>query len=296
MKKHTLSAAILLAVGNLLVSCGVSHHFDAQAHRGGRGLMPENTIASEKMAIDYNCTMELDLQMSKDKQVVVSHDSYLNSLFCLTPEGDTMTRKDGLSRLIYNMPYDSVKQYDAGIKPYPAFPRQQKIHTYKPLLSVLIDSVEAYGKAKHHVNHYNMEIKSSPGKDGETYPSLTEFVDSCMAVIDRKEIASRTMIQSFDERALRMVHEKYPDVETSYLVGGKEKRTPEGYVDFLGFKPDIFSPEFHLVTPELVKGFHKMKVRVIPWTPDTVEDMQKLKDMDVDGMITDYPDYYAQLK
>lgn len=283
-------------VACLMTSCGVSRHFDAQAHRGGRGLMPENTIASEKNAINYDCTMEMDLQMSKDKQIVVSHDSYFNSLFCLTPAADTMTRKDGYSRLIYEMPYDSVKQYDAGLKPYPAFPRQKKIAAYKPLLSVLIDSVEAYGKLKHHVNHYNIEIKSNPKQDGRTYSSLSEFVDSAMSIIDRKGIASRTMIQSFDVRALRMVHERYPKVEISYLVGSKEKKTPAEYVADLGFKPQIFSPEFKLLTPERVKAFHKMGMRVIPWTPDTVAEMQKLKDMGVDGMITDYPDYYAQLK
>jgi glycerophosphoryl diester phosphodiesterase len=55
--------------------------------------MPENTIASGKNAIDYDCTLEMDLQMSKDKKIVVSHDGYFSSDFCLTPEGDTMTKK-----------------------------------------------------------------------------------------------------------------------------------------------------------------------------------------------------------
>jgi len=293
MKKNIALLTLFSLTG--LVSCSVSHHFDAQAHRGGRGLMPENTIASEKNAIDYNCTMEMDLQMSKDKKIVVSHDAYFNALFCLTPEGDTMTKKDGYSRLIYNMPYDSVKRYETGLKPYAEFPRQKKIEAHKPLLSVLIDSVEAYGKRKHHVNHYNIEIKSSPSADGKTYPSLAEYVDSVMAVIERKGIASRTMIQSFDVRALKMVHQKYPTVEISYLVGSKEKKTASEYIADLGFKPQIFSPEFSLLTPELVKAFHKIHVSVIPWTPDTVEEMQKLKDMGVDGMITDYPDFYAQL-
>ncbi|MEO9022139.1 MAG: glycerophosphodiester phosphodiesterase family protein, partial [Ginsengibacter sp.] len=145
----------------LLASCVATnqHHsqnFDKQAHRGGRGLMPENTIASEKNAINYDCTMEMDLQMSKDKKIVVSHDAYFSSDFCLTPEGNTMTKQEGLSRLIYNMPYDSVAKYDVGIKPHPAFPRQEKIHAIKPLLSVLIDSVENYAKKRNHVNHYNI--------------------------------------------------------------------------------------------------------------------------------------------
>lgn len=270
--------------------------FDKQAHRGGRGLMPENTIASEKNAIDYDCTLEMDLQMSKDKKIVVSHDAYFNSDFCLTPEGDTMTKEDGHSRLIYNMDYDSVSKYDAGMKPYPAFPHQLKIHAVKPLLSVLIDSVEAYAKSKDHINHYNIEIKSNPKYDGKYYSTLQEYVDSAMKIILNKGIASRTMLQSFDVRALQIIHQKYPKIQTSFLVGASDKKDAEGYIKELGFAPDIFSPEFSLVTEDLVNAFHKKGILVIPWTPDTLEDIQRLKDMGADGAITDYPDLYSQLK
>jgi len=281
----------------LLASCDdPKPSFDEQAHRGGRGLMPENTIISEKDAIDYGCTMEMDLQMTKDKKIVVSHDAYLNSLFILTPEGDTMSKKDGYSRLIYNMNYDSLAKYDVGSKPHPDFPDQKNIPAQRPLLSVLIDSVEAYAKTKGHTNHYNIELKTSKKADGKHYPNLEEYVDSAMAIIERKGIASRTMIQSFDVRALRIVHDKWPDIEISYLVGAKDKQDVQGYIDDLGFKPDIFSPNYHLCTAERVQAFHDAGIRVIPWTPNTVEEMQKLKDMGVDGEITDYPNYYAELK
>lgn len=271
--------------------------FDKQAHRGGRGIMPENTIVSAKTAIDYNCTMEIDLQMSKDKKIVVSHDAYFSNKFCLTPEGDTMTVKDGYGRLIYNMSYDSVKKYDVGLKPHPGFPQQKKMPAVKPLLSVLIDSAEAYAKTINHVNHYNIELKTSPKYDGKHYSSLKEYVDSCMAIIIRKEIASRTMIQSFDVRALRMINEQWPSVETSFLVWGEnEEMSVEDYIDSLGFKPDIFSPNYHWCTAEGIEGFHAKGIRVIPWTPNTVKEMQKLKDMGVDGEITDYPNLYSKLE
>ncbi|MEO8853555.1 MAG: glycerophosphodiester phosphodiesterase family protein [Ginsengibacter sp.] len=292
----------LLFVG-LLVSCASTkssksnmQNFDKQAHRGGRGLMPENTIASEKNAINYDCTMEMDLQMSKDKKIVVSHDAYFNSDFCLTPEGDTMSKKDGLSRLIYDMDYDSVAKYDVGIKPYPAFPRQIKMHAIKPLLSVLIDSAEDYAKKLHHEAHYNIEIKSSPKSDGKTYSTLEEYVDLAMGIIINKGIESRTMMQSFDVRALKMIHEKYPNVKISFLVDASNKKTVDEYINELGFKPDIFSSEFSLVTLDLVKAFHQKNILVIPWTPDTLEEIQRLKDMGVDGAITDYPDLYSRVK
>jgi glycerophosphoryl diester phosphodiesterase len=292
-----------LSITTALISCNPSNShkdsspaFDEQAHRGGRGLMPENTIASQKNAINFGCTLEMDLQMSKDKKIVVSHDAYFSSDFCLTPEGDTMTRKDGYSRLIYNMPYDSVAKYDAGLKPHPGFPRQKKMHAVKPLLSELIDSVEAYAKEKHHVNHYNMEIKSNPKSDGENYSTLEGYIDSVMKIIIDKGIEPRTMIQSFDIRALHLIHEKYPMVKTSFLVGKANEKTAQGYIDELGFKPDVFSPEYSIVTEELVNAFHQQNILVIPWTPNTVEDIQRLKDMGADGAITDYPDLYAQIK
>lgn len=270
--------------------------FDKQAHRGGRGLVPESTIASAKTAVDYDCTLEMDLQMSKDKKIVVSHDSYFSSDFCFSPEGKEMTKEDGYSRLIYDMPYDSVIRYDVGMKPHPGFPRQKKMPAVKPLLSVLIDSVEAYAKEEQHVNHYNIEIKSNPKSDGKTYPSLEEYIDSAMKIIIDKDIAPRTMIQSFDIRALKLIHGKYPMVKTSFLVGKANAKNAEGYIEELGFKPDIFSPEFSIVTDDMVKGFHGQNVLVIPWTPNTSEDIQRLKNMGVDGIITDYPDLYAQIK
>ncbi|MEO8961123.1 MAG: glycerophosphodiester phosphodiesterase family protein [Ginsengibacter sp.] len=298
-----IQLSFFFLITTVMISCNSSNShkdsaraFDEQAHRGGRGLMPENTIASEENAINYGSTLEMDLQMSKDKMIVVSHDSYFSSDFCLTPEGDTMTKKDGYSRLIYDMPYDSVAKYDVGLKPHPGFPRQKKMHAVKPLLSVLIDSVGAYAKEKHHVNHYNIEIKSSPKADGKNYSTLKEYVDEAMKIIIDKGIEPRTMIQSFDVRALKLVHEKYPNVKISFLVGPANKKTVQGYIDELGFKPDIFSPEYSLVTSELCKAFHGQNVLVIPWTPNTVEEIQHLKDMGADGAITDYPDLYSQIK
>lgn len=287
----------------LLLSCNGSNHlkhsvdtFDEQAHRGGRGLMPENTIASEKNAIDFGCTLEMDLQMSKDKKIVVSHDAYFNNDFCLTPAGDTMSKKDSHSRLLFNMPYDSIAQYEVGLKPHPGFPHQKKIHATKPLLSELIDSVEAYAKKQDHANHYNIEIKSNSKSDGKFYSTLEEYVDLAMSIILEKGIAPHTMIQSFDIRALNLVHKKYPAVKTSFLVGKTNIKDAKGYIAELGFKPDIFSPEYSIVTPQLVKEFHEHGVLVIPWTPNTVEELQHLRDMGADGAITDYPDLYAQIK
>lgn len=297
--KYIVAIIITLILG----ACGTSNkmksdvfHFDKQAHRGGRGLMPENTIAAHKNAIDLNTTLEMDLQMSRDRKIVVSHDPFFNSDFVLTPEGKTMTKKDGRSRLLFEMNYDSISKYDVGMKPHPGFPNQKKMHAIKPLLSVLIDSVERYANEKKHINHYNIEIKSSPNGDGRFYPSLESYVDSALRIIIDKGIASRTMVQSFDVRALQLVHNKYPEIAISFLVSKVNKKDAAAYIQELGFKPEIFSPDYSLVTKDLVKTFHELNVRVIPWTPNTVEEIQQLKEMGVDGIITDYPNLFSEVK
>lgn len=297
------SVFYVLCVAFVFSSCGSSKSistsqttFDKQSHRGGRGLMPENTIAAMKMAIDYGTTLELDLQMSKDKKIVVSHDPFFNSDFGLTPEGKEMKKQDGRSRMLFNMTYDSIRKYDVGLKPHPLFPRQQKIAAHKPLLSALIDSAEAYAAKKKHINHYNIEIKSRTYLDGIAYPSVDEFVDAAMKIVNDKGIGSRTMMQSFDVRALRLLHERYPNQKTSFLVLKNNKNDVEGYLSELGFKPAVFSPEHSLVTKELVDGFHQIGVLVIPWTVNDLKELQRLKDLGVDGIITDYPDLFSQLK
>ena len=164
---------------------------DIQSHRGGRALMPENTIPAMKHAIDLGTrTLELDCVISADKKVVVSHDLYMSADFMRTPEGNDIDKSKEKEYRLYNMPYDSIRKYDAGTKPHPEFPQQQKLKTYKPLLSELIDSVEAYVKL-HHLKpvYYNMETKCSPEGDGTFHPAPDEFVSLMMKVIKEKGIA-----------------------------------------------------------------------------------------------------------
>lgn len=271
--------------------------FDKQGHRGSRGLMPENTIPAMRKAIDLGVTtLEMDLGISGDKQVVVSHDPYFHENITTTPEGKTLTKAEAGKRLLYTMPYDSIKKYDVGLKPHPDFPRQQKLAVYKPLLADLIADAEAYANEKGRTLFYNIEIKSKREGDGKKHPSVEEFVDLAMAVINSKGITARTTIQSFDPRALQVVHRKYPDVITSLLIEGNEKRTLDEQLQQLGYTPRVYSPHFSLVTAALVEACHQKGMRVIPWTANTIEEMKRLKVLKVDGIITDFPDLFEQLE
>lgn len=267
--------------------------FDKQAHRGGRGLMPENTIPAMLNAIDLSVnTLEMDVVISADKKVVVSHDPYFNENITTLPNGKFLTKKEAAGYVLYTMPYDSISKFDVGMKPHPDFPRQQKIAVHKPLLSDLINAVENRAKGK---MQYNIEIKSKPENDGKKHPQVEEFVDLAVAVMKAGGILPRTTIQSFDMRALQVVHRKYPSVVTSLLMEGADKRTLDEQLQQLGFVPDVYSPHFSLVNEQLVQQCHEKGMRVIPWTVNSKEEIERLRGLGVDGVITDYPDLFSGL-
>lgn len=270
--------------------------FDKEGHRGSRGLMPENTIPAMLKAIDLGVTtLEMDAVISRDKQVVVSHDPYFNPDITTTPEGSHLTRKEGSRLLLYSMDYDSIKKYDVGLKPHPGFPRQQKMAVYKPLLSELIRASEAYTKEKGAAPlWYNIETKSDPSGDGTKHPAPEEFVDLLVEVIQREGIAGRTIIQSFDPRTLQVVHRKYPALKTSLLVEATDLRGLNRQLKELGFMPFAYSPNYALVSASLVRACHGKGIKVVPWTLNTKEQIRKAKAAGVDGIITDYPDLFNE--
>jgi glycerophosphoryl diester phosphodiesterase len=266
--------------------------FDKEGHRGCRGLMPENTVPAMKKAIDLGVTtLEMDVVITKDKKVVLSHDAYLNHLFTLTPDGKEFTKEEEKNYVLYQMDYAQIRQFDVGSKGHPNFPRQQRIKTYKPLLGELVDSVEQYARQKQTAIRYNIETKSVEGHDGEWQPAPEEFVDLLVAVLTEKKITDRVVIQSFDKRTLQVLHKKYPDVKTAYLIGD-DKLGLDSNLTALGFTPFIYSPHYKLVNAQLVQKCKEKGLKLIPWTPNTSDELARLKALGVDGIITDYPDLF----
>ncbi|MGB8195100.1 MAG: glycerophosphodiester phosphodiesterase [Chitinophagaceae bacterium] len=298
MKKSVL----LIILPLMIAACSTNRQlssstiaFDKQGHRGSRGLMPENTIPAMLKAIDLGVTtLEMDVVISADKKVVVSHDPYFNENITTAPDGKSLTKKEAATHLLYNMPYDSIKKYDVGLKPHPDFPRQQKISAVKPLLSDLLVACEAYAKLKGRTMLYNIEIKSKPENDGKKHPPVEEFVDLAMAVINNAKTADRTTVQSFDPRALQVMQRKYSAIVTSLLIEGTDKRSLDEQLQQLGFTPKVYSPHFSLVTTALLQQCHQKNMKVIPWTVNSLEEMERLKQLGVDGIITDYPDLFEK--
>lgn len=270
--------------------------FDKEGHRGARGLMPENTIPAMLKGIDLGITtLEMDLQITKDKKVAVSHDPNFNANITTTPQGKFLSKEEAKNLMLYSLNYDEIKEYDVGLKPHPDFPRQQKIAVHKPLLADLLDATEKYAKEKGINILYNIEIKSNKKNDGINHPPVEEFVELAMAVIHQKRIAGRTIIQSFDPRALVLMHKKYPSVKTSLLIEAFDKRSLDEQLKEIGFAPTVYSPNHMLVTKQLVNVCHQKGIKMVPWTINDLPRMKELIALGVDGIITDYPDLFGQL-
>jgi glycerophosphoryl diester phosphodiesterase len=267
---------------------------DYQAHRGGRGLMPENTIAAMLSVMDNEkiTTLEMDLAITKDKQVVVSHDPILNPLITTKPDGSFIKASDLNKNIIYQMDYAALEKYDVGLKIHPGFTGQKKLAASIPTLNSLIDSVELKSKTIGRKMNYNIEIKSVEGKDGIEHPAPDEFVELVVSTLEKKNILDRTSLQSFDLRPLRVLHEKYPSIKTAYLVFGADCANAEKQIALLGFQPSIYSPEYKYVNKAMIDYCHQKNIQVIPWTVNTKEEINTLIQLKVDGIITDYPNLF----
>lgn len=270
--------------------------FDKQGHRGARGLMPENTIPAMMKALDLGVTtLEMDVVISKDNQVVVSHDPYFNSAITTKPDGSFLRSGEEKSFVLYQMEYAEIQKWDVGKKGHPMFTRQEKMPAVKPLLATLIDSVESYVTIhKLKKPFYNIETKSTVAGDGKFNPTPEVFVDLLMGVIQSKNIESRTVIQSFDIRTLIVLHQKYAKLKTAYLLEASKAGDIDGNIEKLGFTPAIYSPEYRSVTPGMIKACHDKGMRIIPWTVNDAGEMKRLKEMGVDGIISDYPDLFER--
>lgn len=269
--------------------------FDVQGHRGARGLKPENTIPAFLTALNYGVTtVELDLAVTQDGLLVVSHEPWMSSVICLDSSGNEIGERNERRYNIFQMTYEEVRQFDCGLKYNPAFPQQEKLETVKPLLTDIIIAIEDHIKSftQYEVD-YNIEIKSSPQGDGKFHPTPDVFSDLVYSTLDQYLPMERVIIQSFDFRVLKYWHAHYPDVRLAALV---ENALPiDSNLNQLGFIPSIYSPYYKLLTEDRVRFLHQKGIRVIPWTVNEKADMERMRSWRVDGFITDYPDRSASL-
>jgi glycerophosphoryl diester phosphodiesterase len=264
--------------------------FDWQGHRGARGLAPENTIPAFLHALQYPAitTLELDVVISRDSQVVVSHEPWLSHEICLYPDGKKIKKKEAAALNLFEMPYDHIRQYDCGMKGHPRFPHQEAMPAYKPTLRETVYAIQRYCRQQYRaMPAFNIELKARPSWDDRYTPAPEAFVRLVYAEIQELGIAQRATLQSFDPRILRELHRTDSSLTLSFLL--EKSFQLEDVEKTLGFRPAIISPHHKLVSPLLVQQCRQRGMRVIPWTVNETARMKALRDMGVDGIITDYP-------
>ena len=291
MSKYILFYSLII-----MMSFQTQAQLDVQGHRGCRGLMPENTIPAMLRAIDLGVTtLEMDVVITSDNRVVLSHEPFMNAEISPRPDGTTFSTKEQKQYNIFRMTLAELQRWDVGMKPHPKFPRQQRIPAVKPLLEDVIDSVEAYVRQKGlKPMRYNIETKCQPATDEIYHPGPQRFAALLMEVVMKKKVSERVTIQSFDIRTLQVIHTSHPIMSLAYLIENTNKLAVEDNITRLGFTPAIYSPAFQLVDPKLLDACRKLGMKIVPWTVNDKENIDRLIAMGIDGLITDYPDLFQK--
>ncbi|HEX8664449.1 MAG TPA: glycerophosphodiester phosphodiesterase [Beijerinckiaceae bacterium] len=291
----------------LLVSPAVA--FDLEGHRGARGLAPENTLPGFAKALEIGVTtLELDLGLTKDGVVVVHHDARLNPDTTRGPDGQFLTE---VGPAIHSLTLEEVRRYDVGrLKlrtPYARrLPAQQPADGASiPTLAEVFELARRAGAD--HVR-FNIETKLAPGSHDTPEPEA--FARAVAETVRAADMEARVTVQSFDWRTLRILAGIAPELARSCLtseghfdtmqrgIDGPSPWTAGLDIDAYGSVPalvkaagcQIWSPSFRDLTEERLARAKELGLQVLPWTVNTPEDMARLVDWGVDGLITDYPD------
>jgi len=257
-------------------------------HRGARGIFPENTLDGFMYAAGLGVYgIEMDVVISADKKVVVSHEPWMNPKTCTKPDSSKISflrRKN-----LYRMNYDTIKQYDCGLRGNSDFPEQKKMPAFKPMLGEVIQKTEELlhnNKLPKVV--YNIEIKSNWVSDNQLHPPPDEFVELVLKEIHTFNIYSRILIQSFDMRPLNIVNEK----KTGCLIGMlvNSPRFIKRKLKSLNFTPDTCGLNYKYASEKWINMIHNKGMKALVWTENETEDMKRHINTGIDGIISDYPE------
>ena len=294
--------------------------FDLEAHRGGRDIRPENTLYSYAYAIELGATsIECDMQLTKDDQIVMSHNPILNSDITRDENGNYIENNKYDIRL---MTVDELKKFDVGVMDpncgeyYDLHGKTQFTYDAKiPTLEELMQLIQSYGD-KNIV--LNIETKSYPDPASAGYKNNADpkkFVEVFNNIVKKYDMEDRVVLQSFDWQTLIEIKKLNPNISTSALwqeqpSWGRDseslrryekKKSPWlGGLDIKDYQgnpvkaahaigADIISPYYTEISKQDVDEAHSLGMKVVPWTVNNEKDMNMLLDMGVDGIISDKP-------
>jgi glycerophosphoryl diester phosphodiesterase len=277
----------------------MKHRIELHGHRGARGLFPENTLAGFAGALAIGVdALELDVAVTADDVVVVTHDPRLNPDITRTRNGEWLAAPGATVR---SLRAAELAGYDVGrIRPgsaYAAAHPDQVPHdgaAIPTLCDVLrIDPLTTF----------NVELKTFPWHPDMTVHGAA-MADAVVAVADTHAAADRIIVQSFDWRGPRRLRRTRPDIRVAWLTSAAFLAGARTWWD--GPHPSDFGgsvaravaaeggptwgPDHADLTEETLAEAHGLGLRVVPWTVNRPDDMRRLIRWGVDGLITDRPD------
>ena len=259
-------------------------HFIVHGHRGARAKLPENTLPSFVYAVEQGVDfLEMDMAVTSDGEIVISHDPRINPVICQGPDGKRIV---GEGPVIHSLTLAQVKTFDCGTIQNPKFTEQApQPGTRIPRLDEVFTMVEKLKHSNAKKVQFNIETKIFAD-----HPELTvtpeEFVKTFLAVVDRHHLRARVVLQSFDYRTLETSKWLAPEVRISALSENRKEDLAESVKKL---KAEISSPDWEMLTAEAVEKLHAAGAQVHPWTANTPEAWTKLLEMKVDGIISDDP-------
>jgi len=262
-----------------------------QGHRGCRGLMPENTIPGFLHALELGLnTLELDVVVSADNHLILSHEPYLNADICTFPDGGRLSPEEGELINIYRMTSANAAKFDCGSLGSPDFPAQKKISAHKPLLKELCDALRQFCKSYNYAFPFlNIELKSRPQWYDCYQPEPARYIEIVKDELEAAGLKEGFSLQSFDFAVLREIHTALPDTLIICLNETPAKSMENCFAE-LGFIPWGYSQFFEQADASLVKRCRESNVLLSVWTVNSAQDASRLLDAGVRNIITDYPD------
>ena len=244
-------------------------------HRGCRGVYPENTIEGFKKAIEFGVDgIELDVVVNKNQELVISHESYIDTSYCLT------NKIDNESLNIYKMNISEIQDIDCGSKFVKEFPNQLKVKekkpTYKEFKKELID----------YQGDILFEIKCDYDLVNEYFPDYEKYAKIIFEETRFSRHFDNIYFMSFDYRILNELFKIMPNSKYIYLSNNKEF---EKQMKLLNFEPFGVGIDFNIISQKIIDLVHNKKQVIYGWTINDEENSKSLTSMGLDGVITDYP-------
>ncbi|GAA4502319.1 glycerophosphodiester phosphodiesterase family protein [Hymenobacter ginsengisoli] len=253
--------------------------------------MPENTLPAFLHALALGVdVLEMDVVISADQQVVVSHEPWLSAQLGRDPSGALIDPLHEQAHNLYQLPYAAIRQSVVGEWPHPGFPTQHPSPTYRPLLREVLRAAEAACiQLRRPLVGYSIELKSTSAGDTLFHPRPAQFVELVLAEIQNAAVQARTTLLSFDVRILQAARQLAP-LQRLCLLNESELSAPV-LIEQLGFVPQVYGPDFHLLSSALVQSLRATypSLELVPWTVNEPHDLEEVMTWEITGITTDFP-------